>query len=40
MRANSDDRVVIDEVPTGDRVGPSIRSVIAGCLTVTEPPQK
>jgi hypothetical protein len=28
-RANSEDRVVIDGVPIGGRVGPSIRSVIA-----------
>jgi hypothetical protein len=25
VRANPDDRVVVDEVPIGDRVGPSIR---------------
>jgi hypothetical protein len=33
MKANPDDRVVVDEVPIGDRVGPSIGSVVAGCLT-------
>jgi hypothetical protein len=33
MRANPNDRVVIDEVPIGGRVGPSIGSVVAGCLT-------
>jgi hypothetical protein len=35
VRANPDDRVVIDEVPIVGCVGPSIRSVIAGCLTAT-----
>jgi hypothetical protein len=34
VRANPDDRVVIDEVPIGGRVRPSVGSVIAGCLTV------
>jgi hypothetical protein len=29
--ANPEDRVVIDGVPIGGRVGPSIGSVIAGC---------
>jgi hypothetical protein len=33
VRANPDDRVVIDEIPIGGRVGPSIGFVIAGCLT-------
>jgi hypothetical protein len=33
MRANLDDRVVVDEVPIGGRVRPSIRSVVPGCLT-------
>jgi hypothetical protein len=33
VRANPDDRVVIDEVPIGGHVGPSTGSVIAGCLT-------
>jgi hypothetical protein len=33
VRANPDDRVVVDEVLIGGRVGPSIRSVVAGCLT-------
>jgi hypothetical protein len=33
VRANPDDRVVIDEVSIGGRVRPSIRSVVAGCLT-------
>jgi hypothetical protein len=36
VRANPDDRVVVDEVPIGGRVGPSIRFFIAcfsdGCL--------
>jgi hypothetical protein len=30
VRANTDDRVVVDEVPIGGRVGPSIGSVVAG----------
>jgi hypothetical protein len=30
VRANPDDQVVIDEVPIGGRVGPSIGSVVAG----------
>jgi hypothetical protein len=29
VRANPDDQVVIDEVPIGDRVGPSIRFFVA-----------
>jgi hypothetical protein len=29
VRANPNDRVVVDEVPIGGRVGPSIRSVVA-----------
>jgi hypothetical protein len=29
VRANSDDRVVVDEVPIGGRVGPSIRFFVA-----------
>jgi hypothetical protein len=33
VRANPDDRVVVDEVPIGGCVGPTIESVIAGCLT-------
>jgi hypothetical protein len=33
VRANPDDRVVVDEVPISGRVGPSIGYVIAGCLT-------
>jgi hypothetical protein len=33
VRANPDDRVVNDEVPISGPVGPSIGSVIAGCLT-------
>jgi hypothetical protein len=33
MRANPDDRVVVDEVPIGGRVRPSIGFVIAGWLT-------
>jgi hypothetical protein len=33
VRTNPDDRVVIDEVPIGGRVGPSIGFVVAGCLT-------
>jgi hypothetical protein len=33
VRTNPDDRVVIDEVSIGGRVGPSIGSVVAGCLT-------
>jgi hypothetical protein len=32
-RANSDDWLVVDGVPIGGRVGPSIGFVIAGCLT-------
>jgi hypothetical protein len=36
MRANPDDRVVVDKVPIGGRVGPSIRSVVAGCLPPLE----
>jgi hypothetical protein len=32
LRANPDDRVVIDGVPIGGRVGPSIGFVIASCL--------
>jgi hypothetical protein len=34
VRANPDDRVVIDDVPIGGRVGPSIGSVIVGCLII------
>jgi hypothetical protein len=33
VRANPDDRVVIDEVPIGGHIRPSIGSVIDGCLT-------
>jgi hypothetical protein len=33
VRANPDDRVVLDEVMIVGRVGPSIGSVVAGCLT-------
>jgi hypothetical protein len=33
LRANMDDQVVIDGVPIGGHVGPSIGFVIAGCLT-------
>jgi hypothetical protein len=33
VRANPDDRVVIDEVLIGGYFRPSIRSVVAGCLT-------
>jgi hypothetical protein len=33
VRANPDDRVVVDEVPIGGRVGPSIGSVVDGWLT-------
>jgi hypothetical protein len=33
VRANLNDRVVIDEVPIGGRVGPSIGFVVASCLT-------
>jgi hypothetical protein len=33
LRDNLEDRVVIDGVPIGGRVGPSIESIIAGCLT-------
>jgi hypothetical protein len=29
VRANPDDRVVVDEVPIGGRVGPSIRFFVA-----------
>jgi hypothetical protein len=32
VMTNPDDRVVVDEVPSGDRVRPSIGSVVAGCL--------
>jgi hypothetical protein len=35
VRTNLDNRVVIDEVPIGGHVGPSIGSVVAGCLTAT-----
>jgi hypothetical protein len=35
VRANLNDQVVIDEVPIGGRVGPSIGSIVAGCLTAT-----
>jgi hypothetical protein len=35
MRANPDDRVVVDEVPIVGRIGQSIGSVLAGCLTAT-----
>jgi hypothetical protein len=33
VRANPDDQVVVDEVLIGGGVGPSIRSVVADCLT-------
>jgi hypothetical protein len=33
LRANPDDWVVIDGVLIGGRAGPSIRFVVAGCLT-------
>jgi hypothetical protein len=33
LRANPDDRVVVDGVPIGGRAGPSIEFVVAGCLT-------
>jgi hypothetical protein len=33
LRANPDDRVVINGVPIGGRVRPSIEFVVAGCLT-------
>jgi hypothetical protein len=33
VMANPDDWVVIHEVSIGGRAGPSIRSVVAGCLT-------
>jgi hypothetical protein len=33
LRANPEDRVVIDEVPISGRVRPSIRYVVAGCQT-------
>jgi hypothetical protein len=33
VRANPDDRVVIDEVLIGGYFRPSIGSVVAGCLT-------
>jgi hypothetical protein len=33
LRANLDDRVVIDGVSIDGHVGPSIRFVVAGCLT-------
>jgi hypothetical protein len=32
IRANPDDRVVIDGVLIGDRAGPSIEFVVADCL--------
>jgi hypothetical protein len=35
VRANPDDQVVVDDVPIVGRVGPSIGSVVAGCLTAT-----
>jgi hypothetical protein len=34
VRTNPDDRVVFDDVPIGGRVGSSIGSIVAGCLTV------
>jgi hypothetical protein len=33
VRANPDDRVVVDGVPIGGHARPSIGFVIAGCLT-------
>jgi hypothetical protein len=33
VRTNPDDQVVVNEVPIGGHVGPSIGSVVAGCLT-------
>jgi hypothetical protein len=33
LRANSDDRIVINRVPIGGRVGPSIGFIVASCLT-------
>jgi hypothetical protein len=33
LRANPDNQVVVDGVPIGGRAGPSIKFVIAGCLT-------
>jgi hypothetical protein len=35
LRANLDDRVVVDGVPIDGRVGPSIRFIVADCLTAT-----
>jgi hypothetical protein len=32
VRANPDDRVIVDEVPIGGRIEPSIGYGIAGCL--------
>jgi hypothetical protein len=32
VRANPDDRLAVDEVSIGGHAGPSIGSVIAGCL--------
>jgi hypothetical protein len=34
LRANPDDRVVIDGVPIGGRARPLIGFIVAGCLTV------
>jgi hypothetical protein len=34
LRANPDDRVVIDGVPISGHAGPSIEFIVAGCLTV------
>jgi hypothetical protein len=33
VRVNPDDRVVVDEVPIGGRIGPSIGFIVASCLT-------
>jgi hypothetical protein len=33
VRANPDDQIVVNEEPISGRVGPSIGSVVAGCLT-------
>jgi hypothetical protein len=33
LRANPDDRIVVEGVLIGGRTGPSIRFVVPGCLT-------
>jgi hypothetical protein len=33
LKANPDDRVLVDGIPIGGRAGPSIRFVVVDCLT-------